>query len=286
MKIVDIYTPFIKEFEKQGRKNIRKSLTQTLELKELGKMAKSWGGNLSNVERWMASDEYATQKELAFRFLKLAPLVVEKVESVFSQKLPGELRLGASLMRFDGFARYDAGSHVIWFGMDYPDADDDYLKVLLAHELSHVYRDHRPRVWEVFEKPLAKVTRQEYLDQVNHLEHLASEGLATLFSQMVFPEVPLHVHHYYSLQEMQWCFENRGKVEKAMVDCINSDQDVWKFYEEDLVAPGSPSRVQYFWAAEKISAWLESKNPKSMHHAVVEAHGWPSHEFTIFENES
>ena len=88
-----------------------------------------------------------------------------------------------------------------------------------------------------------KVSRREYLDQMDHLEHLASEGLATLFSQVVYPEVPLHVHHYYFKEEMRWCMENVSLIEEALVRCMKTDQEVWRFYEDDVVAPGSPPRT-------------------------------------------
>lgn len=276
MKIVDIFTPFNDVFAATG--DLRKALNQPA-LRDLSRMAMSWGGETENLRRWMASPEYGAHRAVAQEFLKVAPEAVKKIEALFGGELKGELRLGPSLMQFDGFARYDSGSHTVWFGMDHPDADQNYLKALLAHELSHVYRDHQPQVWKVFGKPLEKVTRTEYLDQMDYREHLVSEGLATLFSQVAYPEVPLHVHHYYSTDEMRWCLENRGRIDKALSDCIKGDQDVWKFYDDEVVAPGSPSRTQYFWAAQKIAEWF-SQNKKN--NPVIEAHGWPSKDFSCF----
>jgi hypothetical protein len=254
LKITDLYSPFINSF--LITKNIGTSLTDVADLAELHKLAIDWELDLENAQRWMLSPEYKTQLELARRFINLAPTTIEKVEKVFGHKLVGEVRLSPSLMRFDGFARYDSGSHVVWFGLDHPDADDDYLKVLMTHELSHVYRDHQPSVWGFLKKPLVEISRQEYLDNASALEHLASEGLATLFSQLVYPKVPLHVHHYYLPHEMQWCLENESKIEAAILGCLKGDENVWSFYSDDRVAPGSPSRTQYFWAARKIGAWL------------------------------
>ena len=187
-------------------------------------------------------------------------------------------------MRFDGFARYDSGFHTVWFGVDHPDANESYLKALMSHELSHVYRDHQPRVWEFLKKPLNEVSRQEYLDNSTALEHLVSEGLATLFSQVVFPEIPLHLHHYYFAEEMEWCLRNFSLIGQAIKERMKKDEDVWSFYAEDVVAPGSPSRTQYFWGAKVISDWLPQRFPKkSLKEAVIEVHGWPSEEFECFQ---
>ena len=249
-------------------------------------MAADWGHDLENAQRWMTTAEYNAQKELGRKFINLAPTLVEKVEKKFGQKLIGEIRLSPSLMRFDGFARYDSGSHVVWFGVDHPDADDDYLKVLLSHELSHVYRDHQPQVWKFLNKPLEKVSRQEYLDASTAAEHLASEGLATLFSQIMFPEVPLHVHHYYLPHEMTWCLQNIDKIGKSIFECQNGDENIWSFYAEDRVETGSPSRTQYFWAAHQIKNWVLKTHPNEYEKRILELHGWESGKFDCLKSPS
>jgi hypothetical protein len=283
MKVTNLYTPFSEAFENLSKKDIKTVLRSDPQFKELQRMASYWGEDYSNVERWMASPEYKVHKSVAEHFIQKAPHVIEKVQSAFGEKLKGELRLSPSFMGFDGFARYELGNHTVWFGVDHPDADEEYLSVLLSHELSHVYRDHQPRVWAHLGKPLEKVTRQEYLDAHEAEEHLASEGLATLYSQSVFPNVPMHVHHYYHLDEMKWCMENFELIDKAIRERLQKDKNVWAFYEENVVAPGSPSRTQYFWAARVLAEWLPKETGKSLFDAVREAHGWPWHDFSCFK---
>lgn len=280
MKIIDLYTHFIEQFSIS--KNLRKVLQSHPELEKIFKMATEWGIDLHNVENWVKSEQYKLNQKSAQNFTKVVEEVVGKVEGVLGQKLVGEIKLTPSLMRFDGFARYDQGSHTVLFGVDHPDADEEYLRVLMAHELSHVYRDHQPDVWGFLGKPLKNVSRQEYLDNISAEEHLVSEGLATLFSQVVYPEAPLHVHHYYTPEEMKWCFENSGLIEKEIKKCLADDQNVWKFYEEDVVAQGSPSRVQYFWAAQRIRDWLE-KNHANYDKALIKAHTLAAKEFKCFD---
>jgi hypothetical protein len=281
--ITDIYSPLIKAFEQNQRKGLGQVLDSDERLQALKSMiSEFWGEDLNNVQKWMQSPEYKAHKNLGLEFIKEAPLVLKKVEESFGTKLKGELRLSPSLMRFDGFARYDSGNHTIWFGVDHPDADRDYLHALLSHELSHVYRDHQPEVWAHLGKPLEKVTRAEYLDAATGQEHLVSEGLATLNSQIVFPEIPIHVHHYYFPFEMQWCLEHFKEIDKAIRQCLKEDQNVWKFYEDDIIMPGSPSRTQYFWAAKILSEWLPMKTGKPLKESVLLAHSWPTTEFDCF----
>lgn len=279
MKIIDHFSPFIESFEATG--SVKTALQAAPTLKTLYARAQDWGVDFHEVEKWMHSPAYGNQRELGHQFLKNAHEIVEKIESVFGETLEGEVLLGPSLIWFDGFARYDSGYHTVLFGVDHPDACENYLKALLAHELSHVYRDHRPAVWAFLKKPLKEISRQEYLDNVSAHEHLASEGLATLFSQLVFPEVGIHLHHYYSPQEMMWCDENEAKIEASLLSCLKGDENVWSFYGEDRVAPGSPSRTQYYWAARKIKSWLDSLGG-NYRKLLIEAHGWPADEFEIF----
>jgi hypothetical protein len=282
LKITDIYSPFIDGFKKSGRKDITSILVSDHRLKALQDMALEWGEDLENIVRWMQSPEYESQEKTASNFIQIAPQVLEKVEKSFKTKLVGELRLSPSLMRFDGFARYDSGGHCIWFGVDHPDADTDYLRVLLAHELSHVYRDHQPDVWKHLGKPLEKITRDEYLEASTAEEHLASEGLATLNSQIVYPEIPIHTHHYYFKEEMQWCLDHFKEIDKSIRECMKGNQNVWEFYETDRVKPGSPSRTHYYWAARVLSEWLPKKTGRPLRESIIEAHGWPAKDFTCF----
>jgi hypothetical protein len=282
LKITDIYTPFIEGFVKTGRKDITSIMSGDQRLEALRDMALEWGQDLENIVRWMKSAEYGRQEQTALEFIKIAPQVLKKVEKSFNTELTGELRLSPSLMRFDGFARYDSGSHCIWFGVDHPDADKNYLEVLLAHELSHVYRDHQPKVWGHLGKPLKEITRDEYLEASTGIEHLASEGLATLNSQLIYPEIPMHVHHYYFKEEMKWCLDHFDEIDKSIRECLKGDQNVWEFYEEDRVMPGSPSRTQYYWAARVLSQWLPQKTGLPLGESIIQAHGWPAKDFTCF----
>lgn len=287
MKIVDLYTP------------MQASLTHPYQGYEFfdtnsdfhffRDLARNWEIDQSSIQSWLLSSEGGRQKRFAESFLKIAPAVVKKVESIFGRELPGVLVLMPSFGDFDGFARYDQGSHRVMLGIDFPDADVDYLRALTAHELSHVYRDHSEAVWSHLGKPLTEISREEYLEGGSAQEHLVSEGLATLFSQAIFPEIPFATHHYYERAEWEWCVANDESIDRALNDCLVGDEDVWSFYGSDRAGRGSPSRTQYYWAAKKISQWLRDRTGDDVTRTMSELislHRLPASDYPAFTRKS
>ncbi len=219
-------------------------------------LARAWEMDGRSIERWMKTPAARAQAGQALSYLKIGHSVVAEVERFFGRELPGTLVWLPSFNEFDGFARYELGEHTVLLGIDLPGTDVDYYRALTAHELSHVYRDHAPRVWGHLGKPLAEITRDEYLEASSAQEHLVSEGLATLFSQTLYPEIPPRVHHFYEEAEWRWCMENAESIHESFLSCLSTDEDVWSYYSTDRAGPGSPSRTQYFWAAKELAARL------------------------------
>ena len=233
---------------------------------------RDWDYEDTEIAQWFRD---STPKMLitAETYLKEVRSIVDCVEAYFKTTLPGQLVLIPSMGEIDGFARYDYAHHTVMLGIDFPDASIDYLRALTAHELSHVYRDHSPKVWEFLGKPLSKISRKEYLEATTGREHLVSEGLATLTSQMIFPEIALQDHHFYDSNEMKWCLENDAIINEAMEKCLKQpDPDPWKFYRPGVVAKNSPSRTHYYWAASRIHTWI--KNTPGM--SLLKAHALPA----------
>ncbi len=282
MQILDLYTPLLASLGKGYRGFEVFETNEALRL--VLPIMRNWKLDQAAIEAWFTSAEGIRKRATAEGYLAVAPAVVRKVETIFGRELPGILLFMPSFGDFDGFARYELGEHRVMLGIDFPDADVDYLKALTAHELSHVFRDHSPEVWRHLGKPLAKVTRQEYLDATTAQEHLVSEGLATLFSQSIFPEIPPHVHHFYEPAEWDWCVKNEAAIEAALVACLAGDEDVWSFYGESRAGSGSPSRLQYYWAAKKLQTGhipeLGKANP------LIRLHERPASEFVEFRGAS
>ena len=254
-------------------------LQDSLSLTQAHPVFQAWGYTDSELVKWFKELSTPRMREVAHDYLSSVHDVVGQVESVFGAPLKGELVLIPSMGEVDGFARFDKGYHTVMLGIDFPDASLDYLRALTAHELSHVYRDHSPSVWGFLGKPLKEVSREEYLEATTGREHLVSEGLATLTSQYIFPEVAIHDHHYYDLEEMNWCLENSEKISKALERCVKaSDPEPWQFYSPGAAGKGSPSRTHYYWAALKIDAWIRSTPGMSL----IKAHTLPADQITCF----
>jgi len=278
MKIIDLYSKL-----KTASKN--SGLTGygfiDEDLAPIEKLLRNWEIDIESTRVWFDSPQARSQEKLALHHIQQIPEIVRTVESAFGAELPGTVLLAPSYNEFDGFARYDRGEHVVLLGIDFPDADADYLRALTAHELSHVYRDHAPEVWRHLGKPLSQISRREYLNAATAQEHLVSEGLATLFSQYLYPEIPPVVHHYYFENEWQWCQDHHDKIHHSLLESLQKDEDVWSYYSESRVAPGSPSRTQYYWAAHRINERLKnSPNPMK---DLVDLHRKRATEFEEFQ---
>lgn len=280
MKIIDLYSK-LRTASQTGDRGYS-IYRNDPELRPIDRLARSWCMDVESTREWFLTPEAIAKESVALRHLEQAPAIVRQVESAFGRELPGVVILAPSYGEFDGFARYDHGEHTVLLGIDFPDSDADYLKALTAHELSHVYRDHSPEVWRHLGKPLAEISREEYLDAGSAQEHLVSEGLATLFSQTLYPEIPPLVHHYYEESEWRWCESNSDRIHRSLIECLKGDANVWSYYSESRVAPGSPSRTQYYWAAKALAARLEdSANPLKL---LVELHGKPASDFQEFSD--
>jgi hypothetical protein len=253
MKIIDTYS----------------RLQQSHAMKDAHPVFRAWEYTDADIRQWFKEISTPKMQETAQLYLKQVHSIVDQVENFFKTTLHGDLVLIPSMDQVDGFARYDLGHHIVMLGIDFPDASIEYLRALTAHELSHVFRDHAPDVWKFLKKPLMKVSRNEYLEATTAREHLVSEGLATLTSQTIFPEVPLHEHHYYHPKEMSWCLDHSAKINEALENCLMSpDPDPWQFYNSGVIAKNSPSHAHYYWAASKIDAWI--KNTPGM--TLLKAH--------------
>jgi hypothetical protein len=98
--------------------------------------------------------------------------------------------------------------------------------------------------------------------------------------QLLFPEIPPAIHHYYHHHEWDWCVQNHSQIDQVLLQTLHppGDENVWKFYGEESVAPGSPSRTQYYWAAHRIREWMPDFGLRSL--AI--AHGWHAERFECF----
>jgi formylglycine-generating enzyme required for sulfatase activity len=84
--------------------------------------------------------------------------------------------------------------------------------------------------------------------------------------------------------EWERCQKNESRIEVALFECLEGDEDVWSFYGQSRVAEGSPSRVQYYWAARKLAQQLQGRDRELA--ALIDFHRRPASEFEVFRRRS
>lgn len=92
--------------------------------------------------------------------------------------------------------------------------------------------------------------------------HILSEGLSVLFSENIYPEIPLHRHLFLTPERLRWCQVNkRGLLELAEAD-MNSEKLVPIFFGPGDAHAGLPPRTGYFIAREMLVHCLFSNRPE------------------------
>jgi len=104
------------------------------------------------------------------------------------------------------------------------------------------------------------------------LPRVISEGLSVLFSQLVYPEIPLHRHLFLTSERLRWCRENQ----EVLLDIAGADLAAEKL-TPILFGPGDPDagippRVGYFLAREMLGHCL------AHHGSVLLAESFPGSE--------
>jgi len=95
----------------------------------------------------------------------------------------------------DGNVLEIQGKAAIAMGLErYKDFRD--LPLLIAHEYGHCAQ-----------KPLLKDLFPE--ERRPLYGHLMAEGLAVLFTEALYPEIPLHRHLFITRERLQWCEQNQ-----------------------------------------------------------------------------
>lgn len=113
------------------------------------------------------------------------------------------------------------------------------LPLLIAHEYGHCA--HRSLHEE------GKGTAEGTLIQM-----VQSEGLAVLFSEAAYPEIPLYRHLFLTPERFQWCRENREALLELAEANPASSKLVPVFFGPGDPAAGLPPRLGYFIAREMV----------------------------------
>lgn len=176
---------------------------------------------------------------------------IDRVEKFYGKKLDGDLVLFFGFDFIDGYTRFEKGRNTIFLGVDYSEADADYLNILLAHELNHLTRDSSEAVLNSYGAN-GKMTNKEYIDKMTFAEHLVNEGLAGYFSSVIYPGFKPWQYLYYSKKQYDWCVANHNAIKQLVKQYVLANKSWHPFYREDLLGKKSPERLQYYLGLELI----------------------------------
>ena len=115
-----------------------------------------------------------------------ARLTVNKAESLLVRIIPVNIILLFTLGGEEGITIYENGEPNIYVGLDYPQDNEIYFDLVLAHELGHAGRDTIPGVMEAYGGNI-RMEHLELLSVTPFEEHVVGEGMATAFSEAVYP---------------------------------------------------------------------------------------------------
>jgi uncharacterized protein YjaZ len=117
------------------------------------------------------------------------------------------------------------------------------VSLLISHEYCHcVQRSFLRDFLSSPERPL--------------LSFIVAEGLSVLFSEAVYPEIPLHRHLFLTSQRLQWCQENQEVLLELAGADLASEKLVPVFFGPGDTNAGLPPRTGYFIARQMLGHCL------------------------------
>lgn len=188
----------------------------------------------------------------------LAAEAVDKCQAIFPREAQPPVYLFVGFFSADGCTVEVGESPVIALGLErFRDFQD--LSLLISHEYGHFAL-----------RGLLK--NRSAQGPPTLFSRVISEGLSVFFSQLVYPEIPLHRHLFLTPERLRWCRENQ----EALLDIAGADLAGEKLIAI-LFGPGDsdagiPPRVGYFLAREMLGHCL------SHHGSVLLAENFPGSE--------
>ena len=146
----------------------------------------------------------------------------------------------------DGFVMTFREKPVIGFGLERY-RDFRLLQVIFAHEYVHF---------------LLRLTNPGVPEQKRVSWLLVAEGLGTYFSSLVFPEIPLFDHFFFSRGRLNWCQANEGRLREIYCSEGFSSQELTDFYFKGSPDLDLPPRVAKYLGFQAVRRYL-AQNPEA-----------------------
>ena len=208
--------------------------------------------NVSNlrerVERIKASD-YSLQKHLtsACPPEKIINESYKKSRSIVSSKEEPEVYLFVGFFSPDAFVMNFRGKSVICFGLE-RFRDFRLLRILFAHEYAHF---------------LLNLSSGEIPEDKKLKWLLISEGIATYFSSLAFPEYKMPDHFLLRRDTLNWCQANEDYLRDIYCSERFSSEELIDFFRkgnQDLDISPRAGKYLGFRAVRKYLDQDEEKN--------------------------
>jgi hypothetical protein len=144
----------------------------------------------------------------------------------------------------DGFVMTFREKPVIGFGLERY-KDFRLLQVIFAHEYVHF---------------LLRLTNAAVPEQKKVSWLLVAEGLGTCFSSLVFPELALNDHFFFSRGRLNWCQANEVRLREIYGSKGFSSQELMDFYFKGNPDLDLPPRVAKYLGFQAVRKYL-AHNP-------------------------
>ena len=151
----------------------------------------------------------------------LAGEALRRCQKVFSLQPAPDAYLFVGFFSADGATVAIDGTPAMALGLErFKDFRD--IPLLVAHEYCHCAQS------KLHQDPPPK-------EAPSLSQKMMREGLSVLFTQLVYPEIPLHRHLFLTPQRLHWCREN----EETLLDLAAADLETEKLIPV-LFGPGNP----------------------------------------------
>ena len=189
---------------------------------------------------------------------------IEKAEALLQREIPAKVNLFLTLRGVvDGVTVYHKGIPYIYIGLDYPADRAEYFDLVTAHELCHAARDTSPGVMEAY-KANIKMNHLRLLAITPFIEHVIGEGIATAFSECLFPNLPPWEYLFYGEPAYRWCEKHFDEIYKKIDKIKNTMGKLFRFYKPSSLMKGSPGREDYFLGYMAVKRALKKYSIKEI----------------------
>ncbi len=198
----------------------------------------------ARVERIRRND-YSTLESLLHRESpeEIVGRALRRCENIFPAPEEPTIYLIVGFFSSEGFVIQSGGKPVIGIGLE-RFRDFRPLGLIFAHEYCHYLRSlssQGPAPEE--ERTLGYV--------------LLSEGLSSLFSQLVFPERPLYEHLLISRATLNWCLANEDYVRSLLSLELDSPRLIPVLFKTGSHELGIPPRVGTYFGYSLLKEYQE-----------------------------